>query len=230
MSSGHLRGNISTESLYNLPQSFTQCQEHYGPTNSYLDVIVGGCKLDLNITIVRATQPDTADPNAPAAGSGGPYQFTEDATHHITACKDHTGGTVDLAACVAAAAYSAAFQFTTDRVISPPPVPNRIVSVSWSASEATRLGRMAPSLGVASAADVQKRCTYIISYILGFVSPSPTPVTLDPPGTAVTYTDTWTPDEFGVLDRVKAKFVLNDADAERFATKLVDYLLALGGH
>ena len=106
---------------------------------------------------------------------------------------------------------------------------NRTVSVSWTASEASRLNQMAPSLAT-NAAGVQKVSTYISSFLLGFSPPTPQPQVLPPPGTAVTYTDTWTPNEFSVLDRVKDKFVLNDADATRFSTQIVDYLLALGGH
>ena len=106
---------------------------------------------------------------------------------------------------------------------------DRVVAVSWSASEASRLNQMAPSLGT-NAAGVQKVSTYIISFLLGFSPPTPQPQILPPPGTAVTYTDTWTPDEFSVLDRVTDRFVLNDSDATRFSTQIVDYLLALGGH
>jgi hypothetical protein len=107
---------------------------------------------------------------------------------------------------------------------------DRIVSVSWTTAQAARLAAMAPSLGVADASQVQKTCTYVISYILGFVSSTPTPVTLDAPGHDVLYTDLWTPAEFSVIDRVAHKYSLDDADAVRFATQLVDYLLALGGH
>ncbi len=107
---------------------------------------------------------------------------------------------------------------------------SRTVSVSWSAAEAARLKTMGNALGPIGPAQVQKKSTYIVSYILGFASSTPTPVTMPPPGSAVTYTDVWTSDELPVLDRVKQKYALSDANAERFATKLIDYLLALGGH
>ncbi len=104
------------------------------------------------------------------------------------------------------------------------------VSVSWSAPEAARLTQMGASLGPIPAAQVQKTSVYIISYLLGFASATPTPITLPAPGTAVTYKDTWAPAEYSVLTRVKSKYVLNGSDATRFAVKIIDYLLALGGH
>lgn len=105
----------------------------------------------------------------------------------------------------------------------------RTVSVSWSPTESARLNQMAPSLGT-NGAGVQKTSVYVISYLVGLISTTPTPVTIAAPGSAVTYVDTWQSAEFSVLDRVKTKFVLNDADATRFSTYLVDFLLALGGH
>jgi hypothetical protein len=117
---------------------------------------------------------------------------------------------------------------TPSNAIIPAPA-NRTVSVSWTASEASRLNQMAQSLAT-NTAGVQKVSTYIISFLLGFSPPTPQPQVLPPPGTAVTYTDTWTPDEFSVLDRVKDRFVLSDSDATRFSVMIVDYLLALGGH
>ena len=106
---------------------------------------------------------------------------------------------------------------------------SRTVAVRWSATEATRLAQMAASLKTTTAG-VQKTCVYIVSYLLGFISPTPTPVTIRPPGTAVTYTDTWTVPEYSVIDRVGHKFSLADADATRYAMGIISYLLALGGH
>ena len=58
---------------------------------------------------------------------------------------------------------------------------------------------------------MQKTSTYAVSYLLGSVSPKPTPVTVKhPSGVSFIYTDFWTPSEFSVIDRVKKKFVLND--------------------
>ncbi len=114
-------------------------------------------------------------------------------------------------------------------VVVVPIVQPRVVAVSWTATESARLTQMAPSLGT-NAAGVQKTSTYIISFLLGFAPATPIPQTLPGQGSAVTYTDTWQPDELSVLDRVKNKFVLNDVDATRFSVGIVDFLLGLGGH
>ncbi len=106
---------------------------------------------------------------------------------------------------------------------------NRYVSVSWSDAESARIDQMSAFLGTTPAA-VQKTSVYLISYLVSLGTQTPTPITLPAPGNAVTYTDTWTPKEFPVLDRVKHKYALDDSDATRFSTQLVNYLLAVGGH
>ncbi len=107
-------------------------------------------------------------------------------------------------------------------------VTTRHVSVSYNASDANRIKQMATALKVSPSA-VQKECVYIVSYILGHVPPGQTPVTAPGGGNAVTYHDTWAPNELSVIDRVDAQMVLNDVGGTHFAEKLVDYLLALGG-
>ncbi len=108
--------------------------------------------------------------------------------------------------------------------------PNLTVTLRWSAAESSRLAQMGHSLGNIPAAQVQKKCVYVVGFILGLGPQSPTPVAAPPHGNAVTYTDVWTPSEFAVLHRVEAKYVLPAPDATRVATKIVDFLLALGGH
>ena len=107
---------------------------------------------------------------------------------------------------------------------------NKIVSTSWSNSEVTRLSSMGAALGGYAAQGVPKVSTYTISYILGFVSSTPTPVSPATHGSDYTFTDFWTPSEISVLNRVTHKFVLGNADAVTYCTKVVDYLLSLGGH
>jgi hypothetical protein len=84
-----------------------------------LDVLVGGCSYFF-FTIISATQPDQIDATAPAAGAGGPYSLTADSNNVVNGCTDGSGASVDLPTCLQAAAYSAYFQFTTDRVIGKP--------------------------------------------------------------------------------------------------------------
>jgi cysteine-rich repeat protein len=116
---GHLCGNVTAQSLAGspFPASLLSICTGYTSANTMLDLIVGGCSYILLGTLVRATQPDTVDPAVPAAGAGGPYMLALDAQKTVTTCKDRTGQTVDLATCLASAAYSSSFELATDRVI-----------------------------------------------------------------------------------------------------------------
>lgn len=123
MSGGSLCGGIDTSSLAAIPIPSTllsgpsQCTENYPATASVLDVLVGGCKvLGGFITAINPTQPDTSDPNAPIAGAGAPY-FLSESNLQVSSCRDKNNAGVPLSACLAAAAYSSYFKFTTDRVI-----------------------------------------------------------------------------------------------------------------
>jgi len=90
----------------------------YTANNSMLDVLVTGCKAVVGlVTVVNALQPDTVDPNAPVVGAGPPYKLFTGAGNVVAACADKNGTPVSLSSCLAAAAYSSYFQFTTDRVI-----------------------------------------------------------------------------------------------------------------
>lgn len=120
-----LCGRISAASLAHTPVPAallaggnTACSQGFTAANSYLDVIVTGCLFAGIIVVVKATQPDTTDANAPVAGSGGPYNLTTNASHIVDACTDSTSTSVDLTTCLNAAAYSSYFTFTTDRVIA----------------------------------------------------------------------------------------------------------------
>jgi hypothetical protein len=115
------------------------------------------------------------------------------------------------------------------RAVTTSPAANRAVVVHWNATESARINQMAPTLGV-NPAGVQKNAVYIVSFLLGFAPSAPEPTSLPLPGTAVTYTDTWTTSELSVLDRVVDKFATNDAGATRISVSIVDFLLALGGH
>jgi cysteine-rich repeat protein len=119
-SAGQICGNISASSLAAIPapsqltSGSTSCSQGYTSANSLLDVFVGGCTIFI-VTAFNPTQPDkTTDATV---GSGGPYKLVAGSGHKVTSCKDHSGATVDLATCLKSAAYSAGFQFTTQRVI-----------------------------------------------------------------------------------------------------------------
>jgi cysteine-rich repeat protein len=117
---GRLCGNGTARSLTAIPIAqnlVTNCSQGYTLSNSTLDVIVGGCTAFGFIQLIRPTQPDTSDPNAPQPGAGPPYRFSADATRHVSTCRDRNLAIVDLNACLDAAAYSSFFKLATDRVI-----------------------------------------------------------------------------------------------------------------
>ena len=123
---GSLCGNITAASMATAPVpaalqtgGTNACNENYGPTNTALDLFVGGCHVTFfNVTVIAATQPDLSDPDATPAGGGAPYKFSEDATRHVNGCKDKNGATVTpYTSCLAPAAYSTYLKFAADRVI-----------------------------------------------------------------------------------------------------------------
>jgi cysteine-rich repeat protein len=123
MSGGQLCGNINAGSLAAVPvpaqlQSggSANCTQGYTSANTMLDVFASGCRV-LFVTALAATQPDQADPTAPALGAGAPYSLVVGAGKKVTGCKDKSGASVDLAGCMKTAAYSTAFKFGTERVI-----------------------------------------------------------------------------------------------------------------
>jgi hypothetical protein len=83
-------------------------------------VLVSGCTV-FTVPVINVTQPDTVDPAAPAAGAGPPYLLTAGAGHVVNTCKDKALTIVPLSTCLAAAAFSSYFKFTTDRVIGKSP-------------------------------------------------------------------------------------------------------------
>lgn len=117
---GSLCGNVSAQSLADtlLSAGILSICSNYTNANSMLDLIVGGCTYLGILPVVKPTQPDTVDPGAPVAGAGGPYTLSASAAHVVNGCKDKNNSTVSLATCLNAAAYSAFFLFSTDRVIA----------------------------------------------------------------------------------------------------------------
>jgi len=119
MTSGQMKGNISAASLAAMPYTFNiTTDQGYNSSNSVLDLLVSGATTLGFIRLVNPTQPDQVDTNMPVAGAGPPYVFTSNAAHMVTGCRDKNANSVDLATALNAAAYSAYFKFTTDRVIA----------------------------------------------------------------------------------------------------------------
>ena len=102
-----------------LPPQIAQanCSEVFTSANSLLDLYVRGCTNFGILPVLAATQPDHVVPNAAPAGAGGPYRLFTGAGNIVNRCADRTGATVDLDACLDAAAYSTFFRLATDRVI-----------------------------------------------------------------------------------------------------------------
>ena len=119
-SAGQICGNISAASLAAIPapsqltSGSTSCSQGYTSANSLLDVFVGGCTIFI-VTAFNPTQPDKTSDST--VGAGGPYKLVAGSGHKVTSCKDRSGASVDLQTCLKSAAYSAGFQFTTQRVI-----------------------------------------------------------------------------------------------------------------
>jgi hypothetical protein len=98
----------------------TPCSQRYTANNSLLDALVGGCSIGsgiFSVPALTATQPDTADPNVTNPGSGAPYRLVPNSARVVDVCRDKNNASVNLSDCLAAAAYSSAFELTTDRVI-----------------------------------------------------------------------------------------------------------------
>lgn len=114
---GILCGNISALSLAQtvIPTVLrgATCDNQFDATNSLLDAFAAGCPSFINVT-----QPDEQDSSAPAVGAGPPYSFSVDAGFHVTGCKDSAAADVDLAACLADAAFSSFWRFSVGRVIA----------------------------------------------------------------------------------------------------------------
>jgi hypothetical protein len=168
MSNGQLAGDISARSLAETPIPLSlvgagmfNCTRAYTVTNSMLDVLVGGCTINIIGTQISPTQPDRA------AVAGDVYAFATDATtKQVTGCT-RNGAPASLGDCLDAAAYSSYFRFTTDRVIvlpvtpMPPPTPTdttpggsvpppsnpaefaRNLSIAYSGKRAKFTGRLA---------------------------------------------------------------------------------------
>ena len=118
MSGGKLAGNISAASLAGtqIPSGFGL--DGYTATNSLLDLLVGGATQFGFVVLVKPTQPDQSNPAAPVVGAGPPYRFSATTGRTVDTARDKNNAVVNLNAALNAAAYSAYFTFTTDRVIA----------------------------------------------------------------------------------------------------------------
>jgi cysteine-rich repeat protein len=124
--SGKLCGDVTAKSLTQVivPSELRvggvyACVQGYTVANSFLDVIVSGCTINVGVIapIILPTQPDKADPAAPVGGAGAPYKLTTNAQKVIAGCTDKNNAAVPVAMCLEAAAYSSYFRLAMGRVI-----------------------------------------------------------------------------------------------------------------
>jgi cysteine-rich repeat protein len=100
-----------------LPGGGAACDQGYSVVNTLLDILVGGCHA-FGVNAIAPTQPDRGDPSAPDAGAGPPYTLAANGQHVVDTCRDAGNNLVPLNACLADAAYSSHWKFTSDRVIA----------------------------------------------------------------------------------------------------------------
>jgi len=99
------------------------CNEGYTAANSLLDALIDGCRTTVvifTVDVIVPRQPDQNDPTLPNVGAGPPYFLSSTgADRKVNTCRtgSASGPVVDLTMCLADAAYSSYFKFTTDRVI-----------------------------------------------------------------------------------------------------------------
>jgi hypothetical protein len=197
MSSGQLKGNISAASLAAAPipaslTGATTCSQNYTTANSWLDVLVSGCTAFGLVTVVRATQPDQADPAARPVGNGAPFHLSANSSHVVDVCTDKNSITVNLTACLQAAAYSSYFKFTTDRVIGKgpqwitPPGPPANPMVGGSNAE-TAIGGASgnPVIVSADAASTPGACTVSSGVLVSFTGVGTCIVDFDQAGNGI---------------------------------------------
>jgi hypothetical protein len=188
MTNGQLKGNISAASLAAIPFSLAvSTDQGYTTNNSLLDVLVSGATTFSGfIRLIYPTQPDQVDTNMPVAGAGPPYRFTVNASKVVTGCLDKNGSPVELVTALNAAAYSAYFTFTSDRVIA------RNVTGDALKPPALSITRSGTSYSVRVTAQDTTTCT--IEYKESLADPAWTWLsTFTGTGAPITLTDTNTP-------------------------------------
>ena len=103
------------------------------------------------------------------------------------------------------------------------------VQVHWSAAEYARIQQLVTFYDM-DYDELTRFGVYVAAFINGIdPSPTPTPITVDPPGTAHTQTITWHPDEIALLEAVKHRWVLDDEDAHRWGYLLLSFIATLQG-
>lgn len=108
------------------------------------------------------------------------------------------------------------------------PAFQRAVDVHLSQQEETRLQQLAVHYGE-TPAGIFRMGVGVTAFLFALNPAPPSAANLTPPGTAVTHHLLWQPEDVKYLDAVKAQFLLNDEDANRFGYYLVSFISALNG-
>jgi large repetitive protein len=107
---------------------------------------------------------------------------------------------------------------------------NRNVTTNWNASEYPRLVQTANYLAV-SPQQAQRTSVYTIAFIVGIVNPaSPSPITPAVSSGPNAVTTAYSIADQGPLTTVMRQYGLSPSESQYFATQLVGFLFALGGH
>jgi hypothetical protein len=103
------------------------------------------------------------------------------------------------------------------------------VAIHWTAAEYARIQQLMAFYDM-DYDELTKFGVYVAAFINGIdPSPTPTPITVDPPGTAQTQTITWQPDEIALLEAVKHRWVLDDEGAHRWGYMLLSFIATIQG-
>lgn len=131
--------------------------------------------------------------------------------------------------CVTVGSMQSLSGFGTLVVTNDPHAPRQIF-MSWTSAEDARLQQMATYLAT-TPEQLQHDAVWFLAFLENLSgSTAPTPATLPPAGTATTRITNGGASEVAVLDAVKAKYVVDDADAHRVGVYLLSFLLGLAGH
>ncbi len=140
-----------------------------------------------------------------------------------------TNGQTNTAEVLAYNSFGASFASSASATFTPNAGPATFTT-KYSSTDATRLAKTAKYLNT-STSSAQLQSIGVVAYLLGLSHPAPSPVT--PPNVTsgpTSVTTTYIAGGQSPLVTVMNQYALTPQEAQSFATSLVGFLLALGGH